>query len=131
MLTTLLEESKGVIIIVGHLAPYVLESAGVDLAIVLRRSPYELTKVLKRRRYSLHKIKENVASEILDISLYDSLQTFGEEKIAELDTTRRTPGHTANEIIRLLRRTRKRKFGTVDWLSMVHKNGHLAKFLEY
>ena len=131
MLATQLEESKGVILVVGHLAPYVLEPTRIDLVIVLRRSPYDLIRVFERRMYSLHKIRENLASEILDISLYDSLQTFGKEKIAELDTTLKAPGDTANDIVLLLHQKRKRKIGTVDWLSLVHKKGDLNKFLEY
>jgi adenylate kinase len=131
LLATQLEESKGVILVVGHLAPYVLEPTRIDLVIVLRRSPYDLIRVFERRMYSLHKIRENLASEILDISLYDNLQTFGKEKIAELDTTLKTPGDTANDIILLLRQKRERKIGTVDWLSLVHKKGDLNKFLEY
>jgi adenylate kinase len=131
LLATQLSESKNLIIIVGHLAPYVLEPTGIDLVIVLRRSPYELIRVFEQRKYSLHKIRENVASEILGVSLYDSLQTFGKEKIAELDTTVKGPRDIANQILLLLHQKRTRKIGIVDWLSLVHKKGDLQKFLEY
>jgi adenylate kinase len=130
LLATQLSESKN-LIIVGHLAPYVLEPTGIDLVIVLRRSPYELIRVFEQRKYSLHKIRENVASEILGVSLYDSLQTFGKEKIAELDTTVKGPRDIANQILLLLHQKRTRKIGIVDWLSLVHKKGDLQKFLEY
>jgi adenylate kinase len=130
LLATQLSESKN-LIIVGHLAPYVLEPTGIDLVIVLRRSPYELIRVFEQRKYSLHKIRENVASEILGVSLYDSLQTFGKEKIAELDTTVKGPTDIANQILLLLHQKRTRKIGIVDWLSLVHKKGDLQKFLEY
>ncbi len=53
------------LVIVGHLAPYVLRPAGISLVAVLRRSPYELEKTLKKRGYSVDKARENVASEIL------------------------------------------------------------------
>jgi adenylate kinase len=131
LLASQLEQSKGIVIVVGHLAPYVLEPARIDLVIVLRRSPYELIRIFEERGYSLHKTRQNVASEILDISLYDSLQTFGKEKIAELDTTPNSPEDTANDIVLLLRQKRSMKIGTVDWLSLVHKNGDLNKLLEY
>ena len=39
-------------LIVGHLAPYVLEKNQVKIMIVLRRSPYELIRVYKNRKYS-------------------------------------------------------------------------------
>ena len=131
LLATKLTESKDLVIIVGHLAPYVLEPTGIDLVIVLRRSPYELIRVFEERNYSLHKIRENVASEILGVSLFDSLQTFGKEKIAELDTTVKAPIDIASQILLLLHQKRARKIGIVDWLSLVHKKGDLQKLLEY
>jgi adenylate kinase len=131
LLAAKLTESKDLVIIVGHLAPYVLEPTGVDLVIVLRRSPYELIRVFEERKYSLHKIRENVASEILGVSLFDSLQTFGKEKIAELDTTVKAPIDIASQILLLLHQKRARKIGIVDWLSLVHKKGDLQKLLEY
>ena len=131
LLATQLRESKNLIIIVGHLAPYVLEPTGIDLVIVLRRSPYELIKIFEQRKYSLHKIRENVASETLGVSLYDSLQTFGKEKIVELNTTVKGPRHIANQIVLLLHQKKTRKIGIVDWLSLVYKKGDLQKFLEY
>jgi adenylate kinase len=131
LLATKLTESKDLVIIVGHLAPYVLEPTGIDLVIVLRRSPYELIRVFEERKYSLHKIRENVASEILGVSLFDSLQTFGKEKIAEADTTVKAPIDIASQILLLLHQKRARKIGIVDWLSLVHKKGDLQKLLEY
>jgi adenylate kinase len=126
-----LSEPKKFTIIVGHLAPYVLEPAGIDLVVVLRRSPYELRRTFEQRRYSLHKTRENVASEILGVSLYDSLQTFGKGKIAELDTTLKGPEDIASQIILLMHHKLPRKIGVVDWLSLVQKKGDLQKFLEY
>ena len=73
--------------IIGHLAPYVLKRSRIDFVVVLRRSPYQLMKTFEQRKYSLEKIRENVASEILGVSLYDALKTFGKDKIVELDTT--------------------------------------------
>jgi adenylate kinase len=126
-----LRQPKKFIIIVGHLAPYILGPAEIDLVIVLRRSPYELRRTFEQRKYSLHKTRENVASEILGVSLYDSLQTFGKDKIAELDTTIKRPGDVADQIILLMHHKIPRKIGVVDWLSLVHKKGDLQKLLEY
>ena len=47
-------------VIVGHLAPYVLDKSQVKIMIVLRRDPYELISVYKERKYTDEKIKENV-----------------------------------------------------------------------
>src|SRR5215467_4000737 len=101
-------------VIVGHLAPYVLRSSGIDLVLVLRRSPYELSKIFQQRRYSSHKMKENVSAEILGITLYDSLRTFGKKKIAELDATAKIPQDLAIEVISILRKKSRNQIGIVD-----------------
>ncbi len=128
---------KGNLVIVGHLAPYVLKPSGISLVAVLRRSPYELEKTLKKRGYSIDKVRENVASEILGTSLYDSLKTFGKRKVAEFDTTGKTPDDTADEILAALQkntksrsRSRSKLLG-IDWLILVSENGDMQRFFKY
>lgn len=118
-------------VIVGHLAPYVLKKEWIDLTIVLRRSPYAILSTLESRNYSVEKIKENVASEILGVILYDSVQCFGKEKIAELDTTQATSTEICEKIISLIKDNTGRKIGVVDWLSLVNEKGDVGRFLEY
>lgn len=125
-----LSESKRSVV-VGHLAPYVLKKEWIDLAIVLRRSPYAIVSTLENRKYSAEKIRENVASEILGIIMYDSVQCFGKEKIAELDTTLSTSAETCEKIISIIEGKMNRKIGVVDWLSLVHERGDVGRFLEY
>jgi adenylate kinase len=132
-------KKKGNLVIVGHLAPYVLKPSGISLVAVLRRSPYELEKTLKKRGYSIDKVRENVASEILGTSLYDSLKTFGKRKVAEFDTTGKTPDKTADEILAALQkntksrsrsRSRSKLLG-IDWLILVSENGDMQRFFKY
>lgn len=118
-------------VIVGHLAPYVLKKEWIDLTIVLRRSPYAILSTLESRNYSVEKIRENVASEILGVILYDSVQCFGKEKIAELDTTQTTSTEICEKIISLIKDNTGRKIGVVDWLSLVNERGDVGRFLEY
>ena len=118
-------------VIVGHLAPYVLKREWIDLTIVLRRSPYAILSTLESRNYSVEKIRENVASEILGVILYDSVQCFGKEKIAELDTTQTTSTEICEKIISLIKGNTDRKIGVVDWLSLVNERGDVGRFLEY
>ena len=68
-------------VIVGHLAPYVLDKSNIDFAIILRKNPYELIEVYKKRKYKNAKIKENTGSEILGVIANDSITSFGKEKI--------------------------------------------------
>jgi adenylate kinase len=119
------------LVIVGHLAPYVLKPSEVDLVFVLRRSPYEIIKTFELRKYSLEKIKENVASEILDVCLYDALKRFGKNKIVELDTTGKTPEYIADEIILSIKQQRIGITKIVDWLSLIYKKGDLQNFFAY
>lgn len=121
------------LVIVGHLAPYVLKPVGISLVAVLRRSPYELEKTLKKRGYSVDKVRENVASEILGTSLYDSLQTFGKRKVAEFDTTGKTPKETTDEILAALQKKSKSKSKLIgiDWLNLVSEKGDMRRFFKY
>ena len=126
-------KAKGDLVLVGHLAPYVLKPAGISLVAVLRRSPYELEKTLKKRGYSVDKVKENVASEVLGTSLYDSLKTFGKRKVAEFDTTGKTSEETADEILASLQKKpkSKAKLLDIDWLMLVSENGDMHRFFKY
>lgn len=122
--------AKKDLLLVGHLAPYVLKPAGIDMVAVLRRSPYELEKTFEKRGYTAEKARENVASEILGVSLYDSLKAFGRRKVAEFDTTGKTPEQTAGEMISTLRRKTPRQTG-IDWLAAVSEKGDMQRFFEY
>ncbi len=120
-------------VIVGHLAPYVLKPVGISIVAVLRRSPYDLEKTLKRRGYSAEKVRENVESEIIGTLLYDSLKTFGKRKVAEFDTTSKTPKETANEILSTLKKRPKPKSMLlgIDWLKVISENGDMRRFFKY
>ena len=129
----ILEEIKKTkdVVIVGHLAPYVLRTTGIDLVAVLRRSPYLLAKIFRQRKYTPMKMRENIAAEILGITLYDSVETFGKERVAELDTTGKTPQDIAKDIVSKLQKKSRKQIGIIDWLSLVYEKGDAQKFLEY
>lgn len=122
-------KSKSDLIIVGHLAPYVLAPADVGMVAVLRRSPYQLEKTLEKRGYPAAKVKENLASEILGVSLYDSIKRFGRRKVAEFDTTGKTPLQTAKMIVSVLHKESPRQLG-VDWLSQVSGRDDMKRFFD-
>ena len=119
------------LVIIGHLVPYLLKPDEIDLVVVMRRSPYEIIKTFEDREYSPEKIRENVASEILGISFYDALKTFGKDKVIEFDATGKTSQQCAEEIVLLLQNKLKHEIGIVDWLSLVYEKGDVQKFLEY
>jgi adenylate kinase len=77
------------------------------------------------------KMKENIAAEVLGITLYDSVETFGKERVAELDATGKTPQDIAKDIISNLQKKSRKQIGIIDWLSLVYEKGDAQKFLEY
>ena len=68
--------------IVGHLAPYVLEKNKVKIMIVLRRSPYDLIPVYKERKYTDEKSRDNVGSEVLGIITHDAIDRISRKNIS-------------------------------------------------
>ncbi len=118
-------------LVVGHLAPYVLNKSNADLVIVLRRSPYELKKVYAKRKYSEEKAGDNISSEIIGVCLYDAIKKFGRDKVAEIDSTAKKPEKVVNEIISILEGKSKRSIGKVDWLDLIVKNDDMQKFFVY
>ncbi|WP_238549761.1 adenylate kinase family protein [Candidatus Nitrosotenuis chungbukensis] len=113
-------------IIVGHLAPYVVEKSQIKLAVILRKNPYKLIPIYKKRNYSKKKQTENAASEILGIVAHDSIKKFGLSKSRQIDTTNLTIAQTINKVKRILKK--KSKSDSVDWLGMVAKKKDFARF---
>jgi len=118
------------VLVVGHLAPYVLKPSNVDLVAILRRSPYELLDTFFARGYNAEKSKNNAASEILGIVSFDAIETFGKKKIAEFDTSRKEPEKTADEIVLTLQGRLAQRIGFVDWLALVEERNDLHKFFD-
>lgn len=112
------EELNDDCLIVGHLAPYVLDAKDIDYVIVLRRSPYELEQVYIRRGYKKDKMKDNLSSEILGIIAYDCIANFGSNQIIEIDSTNKRPEDIINEILYYIER-RESRVGIVDWLEVI------------
>ena len=125
--------TKRNLVVVGHLDPYVLKPEGIDMVAVLRRSPYQLEKTLEERGYSADKVRENVASEILGTTLYDSLKTFSRRKVTEFNTTGKSPHETAEEIVSALQKKPRSKSVSlgIDWLNLVSEKGDMRKFFKY
>ncbi len=133
LLEKMLNTKRNGLMIVGHLAPYVLKPKGIDMVAVLRRSPYELQQTLGERGYSMDKVRENVASEILGTTLYDSMKAFGRSKVAEFDTTSKSPHETADEILYTLQKKPRPKPVSlgIDWLGLVSEKGDIQRFFKY
>ena len=115
-------------LIVGHLAPYVLDESDVDVVIVLRKNPMDLIKVFKNRGYSKEKIKSNTTTEFIGVTFNDSISSFGKEKTFQIDTTNKTPEQVTSIIDKIV--NGKNKGDIVDWFHLVEENKDFFKNIE-
>ena len=106
-------------LIVGHLAPYVLNAKSCHPCIVLRKNPYKLLYIYKKRGYTEKKIKDNLGSEILGIITNDAIKNFGQEKTFQVDTTDHTPKELAVRIHDIY--YGKDNGDNIDWLPLIQE----------
>jgi adenylate kinase len=116
-------------ILVGHLAPYVISPKNVDIAIVLRKSPYKLQSTYKKRKYTRKKSLENIGSEILGIVYHDTVQEFGRKNTFQIDTSNKSISTTVKKIESIFKG--RKEEDNVDWLQLVLKKGDMQKFFPY
>jgi adenylate kinase len=122
-------QAEGYVVVEGHLAPDVISKKDAFRVFVLRRDPDELQAALVKRGYKESKVAENVAAEILDVCLFDAVTAFGEEKICEVDVSRKTPDKVAEELVSAVRDRGKCRIGVVDWLTKLEMEKRLDGFL--
>ena len=116
-------------LIVGHLAPYVLDESNIEYVIILRKNPYELIKIYEKRKYQNQKIKENAGSEVLGVIANDSITSFGKEKSFEVDATDKTPEVILKRIQDIM--NNQESGDIVDWLKLIEEKNEMNKFFDY
>ena len=116
-------------LIVGHLAPYVLDESNIEFVIILRKNPYELIKIYEKRKYQNPKIKENSGSEVLGVIANDSITSFGKEKSFEVNTTDKTPEIILKRIQDIM--NNQESGDIVDWLKLIEEKNEMNKFFDY
>ena len=116
-------------ILVGHLAPYVISPKNVEIAVVLRKSPYKLQSVYKKRKYTSKKSLENMGSEILGITYHDTIQEFGRKKTFQIDTSIKSISATLKKVESIFKGNKVED--NINWLQLVLKKGDLQKFFPY
>ena len=116
-------------LIVGHLAPYVLDESNVEFVIILRKNPYELIKIYEKRKYQNSKIKENSGSEVLGVIANDSITSFGKKKSFEVDATNKTPEVILKRIQDIM--NNQESGDIVDWLKLIEEKNEMNKFFDY
>ena len=121
--------SAGRVVLAGHLLPQILSKGEIDFVAILRCSPLELEKRYTERRYLESKVRENILAEILDVCFAEALKGFGADVIAEFNTTGRQAKEVAEEVVMVLRGSKKRTLGDVDWISNRSTAGLVEKYL--
>ena len=116
-------------VVVGHLAPYVMDGEYGNPCIVLRKNPYKLLDIYKKRGYTEKKMKDNLGSEILGIITNDAINNFGREKTFQVDTSDHTPKELAVRIYDIY--CGKDNGDNIDWLQLIQEKNDLKKFFDY
>jgi len=116
-------------LIVGHLAPYVLDESEIGFVIILRKNPYELIKIYEKRKYQNSKIKENAGSEVLGVIANDSITSFGKKKSFEVNATDKTPEIILKKIQDII--SNQESGDIVDWLKLIEEKNDMDKFFDY
>lgn len=122
--------SRGDIVVDGHYAVFVTPKEHVTHVFVLRRDPIELKRLLEKRGFSGQKLWENLAAEILDVCLVDSLNLMPEGvKICEIDVTDKAFSRVVEYVLAVLRGEEECLLGVVDWLEKLEQRGVLEEYL--
>ncbi|RLI55597.1 MAG: nucleotide kinase [Candidatus Thorarchaeota archaeon] len=121
------EDEKGKrILIEGHYIDLV-PNPSVEWVFLLRTHPDELKTRLEKRGYAESKVLENVEAEVLGVCQLDALDSFGEKKVFEIDTTNLTSAQTVDMIESIMRDPGDPI--RIDWMESLEKEGRLDEFL--
>jgi len=121
---------KSTVVIEGHYAAAVVPRRYATRIFVLRRNPIELRSLMEKRGFKNSKLWENIASEILDVSLTEALESQTETKVCELDITGKEPENVLREITTILSENKECHVGCVDWLKMLEEKGLVEEYLK-
>ena len=111
-------------LVVGHLAPYVLDRDQVRAVIILRRDPRDLLAVYNDRGYPDGKAAENVQGEALGIIAYDAMTKF-RDRAFQINST----GGIRDAVDRAISVISTMSGGddTIDWLGQAYDDGRLEE----
>ena len=121
---------KTTIIVDGHYAAAVVPQHYVTRIFVLRRNPIELRRFMEKLGFQGSKLWENLASEILDVGLFEALREHKREKVWEVDVSGKKAEEATSEIMSVLESPKKFHEDGVDWLGMLEKEGLLGEYLK-
>jgi len=121
---------KDTIVVDGHFASAVVPKKYVTRVFVLRRNPVELRKFMEKCGFKDAKLWENLASEILDVCLVETLEGQEKDRVCELDITGKTVEEVVVEICTAIDENKKCRAGCVDWLGVLEREGLTDEYLK-
>jgi len=122
-----LVEPKGKrLIIEGHYIDLVPSSA-VQWVFILRTHPGTLRGRLSERNYKDEKVKENIEAEVLGVCQMDALDSFGEDRVLEIDTSEMAPADVVSKIEQII--SDEAAPIRIDWMTTLEEEGRLDEFL--
>jgi len=124
-----LHNVSGNVVLDGHFAANIVPLE-LDIVFVLRCHPEKLKRRLKMRKVPEKKIAENVQAEILDVCLWDAVDSYGLERVCEIDVSRMKTAAAVAQAMRVLENRGKRLVGIVDWLGLLEREGLLGKYFK-
>ncbi|MFP3236884.1 MAG: AAA family ATPase [Vulcanisaeta sp.] len=104
--------------IIDTVAVNLIDASLIDWCVVLRLEPTQLMDRLTRRNWPHCKVVENVLAEIVGSSLVMAINTFGRDRVIEVDTTNKNVDEVINYITNRIAYGRP-AVGIVDWLDDV------------
>lgn len=113
-------------VIEGHYIDLV-PSSSVQWIFILRTRPEILKDRLTKRNYSREKVIENVEAEVIGVCQLDAIDSFGESRVFEIDTSELSASQTVEKIEELMKN--KSIPTRIDWMSMLEDEGRLDEFL--
>lgn len=125
----LIEQCPHRVIIDGHYAASIIPKTRVTRAFVLRCHPRRLKERMEHRGFRGTELWENLAAEILDVCLYEAVMSLGQDRVCEIDTTEKTVGAVAEEVMLVLEAKQRCRVGIVDWLEKLEQEDSLDQFL--
>ena len=108
-------KNKPIVIETHWLGRFMRKRPGM-VALVVRLDPMVLARRLKSRKWRKQKIWDNVESELIDLSLYESVKFLGPEHVYQIDASRKNPREIVREAMQLLHSGRGWDGVTPNWL---------------
>lgn len=124
----MLEISEPNTIYEGLSIAYLADEEWLDKVIILRCNPYILEKRLTEKGFKPEKIRENIASEILDIISSEVYSRFNIEKTIQIDNSGDLERGVEKAVRFLMGEDVESDY--VDWLGLIAEKNDIKRFLD-